>query len=255
MNDTYSIDAYDALLKTYVDEKGQVNYKDLQSNRADLDAYIASLGAISTDTYSAWSENEKMALWINAYNAITLKAIIDHYPIEKGGLINGVLYPENSIRQIDGVWKKHTTLVAGRTITLDSIEHDVLRVEFSEPRIHVAIVCASVSCPPLRNEAFVPDRLDAQLTDQSRRFFADPVSFQIDRDKNKVYLSEILDWFDSDFVGHYNKQNTITGHSTKHGAILDYARTYASESDAQFLATETYKVDFLDYDWSLNEQP
>lgn len=255
MSKTISYDDYTNLLKTYVDDQGRVDYKGLQADRAALDAFVAALGTIAPDSYEAWSTETQMALWINAYNAITLKAIIDHYPIEKGGLINSLRYPKNSIRQIDGVWKKHTTRIAGRTVTLDAIEHDILRKEFGDPRMHVAIVCASVSCPPLRAEAFTPENLNAQLDDQSVHFFADKNSFRIDSDNDKVYLSAILDWFDEDFVGHYNTGNTISDHGKKTGAILDYARTYAHEHEAEYLTTATYKVDFLDYDWSLNEQP
>ncbi|MFP6582033.1 MAG: DUF547 domain-containing protein [Candidatus Hydrogenedentota bacterium] len=255
MSKTISYDDYSTLLKNYVDDQGRVDYKGLQADRAALDAFVASLGAVDPDSYDGWSTETKMALWINAYNAITLKAIIDHYPIEKGGLINSIRYPKNSIRQIDGVWKKHTTRVAGRTVTLDAIEHDILRKEFEDPRIHVAIVCASVSCPPLLDEAFVAERLNAQLDDQSVQFFAGKKWFRIDSDKNKVYLSAILDWFDEDFVGHYNAGNTISDHGKKKGAILDFARTYAHDHQAEYLTTATYKVSFLDYDWSLNEQP
>lgn len=250
----YELDAYDALLHEYVDAEGLVDYGELQANRADLDRFIHSMSGIDPDSFDAWPEWERLAFWINAYNSITLQRIVDRYPIKKGGLVAGIRYPANSIRQIPGVWTELSTDIMGRNLTLDAIEHEILRVEFREPRIHAAIVCAALSCPPLRNEAFEGARLDEQLADQSVKFFAGRDRFRIDRGKKKVYLSSILEWFGEDFVGVYNTGDEVTGQSSEEGAVLEYASRYVSPEDARFILNGKYSVSFLDYDWTLNEQ-
>ena len=247
----FTYEAYSALLKQYVDAPGMVNYKGLSADREALDTFVASLEIVSQDTYDTWSEQEQMAFWINAYNAITLQAILNHYPIQPGSLINRNLYPKNSIRQIDGVWKKNTTPVLGSPITLDDIEHKILRVKFDEPRIHVSIVCASISCPPLRNEAFVAEKLEFQLIDQSHRFVGHERNMKVDTVGKTIYLSSILDWFGGDFEGHY----TISGREGKEAAVLGSVERYAPESDKVALNESEYRIKYIDYDWSLNEQP
>lgn len=250
---TYAM--YDEVLRNHVDDRGFVNYRALKQNRAPLDAFVAQMGAVSRPELDGWPESERLAFWINAYNAITLAYIIDHYPIEKGGLISGALYPANSIRQISGVWDKLSTRVAGEMVTLDAIEHSILRKQFSEPRIHFAIVCASVGCPPLRNEAFVADRLEEQLSDQTRQFLAHPDRFRIDRDAKKVYLSPIFDWFGKDFVpGFSPAAGAFAPHDEKLRAVLNFVAGEVSEADAAYLRNERYRIEFSDYDWSLNEQ-
>lgn len=253
----FTYDAYDALLNAYVSDEG-VNYVGLKADRADLDGFVAAMGAIEQTTYDGWSEDEQLALWINAYNAITLKYIIDNYPIEKGGIISGAMYPANSIRQISGVWDTLKSAVVGKERTLEAIEHEILRTQFDEPRIHVAIVCASVSCPPLRNEAFAADRLDEQLADQSRQFLASDNNFRIERadggKKGRVLLSAIFDWFGGDFVNGYAEDGPVSGHSTKERAVLNFVSAYIGEADARYLATESYGIGYQKYDWSLNER-
>lgn len=250
----FTYEAYDALLRDYVDERGLVDYPSLQAKRSDLDGFIRSMATLSRKAFEAWTEAERLAFWINAYNAITLERIIDHYPIKKGGLIAGLRYPANSIRQIPGVWKKLANTIMGEEITLEGIEHDILRVQFREPRIHAAIVCAALSCPPLRNEAFRAERLEEQLDDQSRKFLAKETRFRIDLEKKRVYLSSILDWFGEDFVGVYNTDGELTKHGKTKGAALEYVSRHVSDEDAQFLLSSGYSVSFLDYDWTLNEQ-
>lgn len=252
--DEFSYAGYDALLAAYVDDNGMVDYSGIQSNREALDRFVASMGAIAGESFDAWSEADRMALWINAYNAITLQSIIDHYPIQKGSLVASLRYPANSIRQIPGVWDELEKPVVGRDYTLEAIEHEILRVEFSEPRIHVAIVCASIGCPPLRNEAYVGERIEEQLADQSRKFLADPAKFTIDRELNRVSVSPIFSWFGKDFAGVYNVDGSVTGHGRTDDAVIDYIRRNVSEDDAAYLLSASYRLDRQDYDWSLNVQ-
>lgn len=249
-----SYDIYDGLLKEHVDQDGLVDYHALLKDRAPLDAFIRDLGRLDPAEFDQWDRASRLAFWINAYNAITLVRILDQYPIERGGILSAVRFPANSIRQIDGVWTEIETPVLGLPMTLDHIEHDILRVEFDEPRIHMAIVCAAKSCPPLRAEAYTADRVDAQLEDQSRRFFSSQGRFHIDREKKVVYLSPILSWFADDFVKKYDAQGSVGGHGEEESAALQFALRYVEEDDAAFLRSASYQVSFLEYDWSLNER-
>ena len=245
---------YSALLAEFVDGRGLVDYRGLKQNRSRLDDFSLSLKRVGSESYSGWKGEEQIALWINAYNALTLKAIVDHYPIESS-FLSSLRFPKNSIRQISGVWDKLLFSVMNEKVTLDQIEHRILRPEFKEPRIHVALVCAAVGCPPLRAEPYIGSRLDAQLDDQSRRFFADPKKFLIDRDKGRVFLSPILDWYGKDFLPAYATEKGFSGHDRVERATLNFAAGYIAPDDRSYLENGDYKVEYLDYDWSLNERP
>lgn len=249
----FSYEGYDALLHTYVSTEGIVDYKGLIKDRAALDDFNRSLSGIDKADYESWSESEKIALWINAYNSITLQYVIDNYPIEKGGFVSSFRYPENSIRQIPGVWDKLKMNVANRNVTLEEIEHKILRADFDEPRLHVSIVCASGGCPPLRNEAFVPDKLEAQLDDQAKRFLAEPTKFRIDREKGKVLLSPIFNWFGRDFISRYGSDKRFAAQGRAKGAVLSFISGYVAQKDLDFLLNGEYSIAYQDYDWSLNE--
>jgi hypothetical protein len=246
-------DDFAAVLKTYVNQQGMVNYRGLKSNRGKLVSFAAAIDALSPDVYRKWSEKEKIAFWINAYNALTLKAIIDHYPI-KAGFFKALAYPRNSIRQIPGVWDKLRFSVMGREMTLDEIEHATLRKEFNEPRIHLALVCAAMGCPPLRNEPYAGEKLDQQLDDQARHFLANPRKFAINPSQGKVYLSPIFKWFGGDFVKTYGTDKEFAGFSPAERAVLNFIVKYVNERDREFLLRGAYSISYLDYDWSLNEQ-
>ena len=252
--DAFSYEGYADVLKAYVDDDGMVNYRGLKAKRAGLDEFVRALGALSKETYASWDEAAQIAFWCNAYNAITLTRIIDHYPIKKGGIISGFRFPVNSIRQIDGVWEDIETRVLGTKMTLDHIEHGILRVKFNEARIHMAIVCAAISCPTLRTEPYVGDRLEEQLEDQSRDFCARPDKFKIDRTKNRVYVSAILDWFGGDFVKSYTPASGFSHLRGEKKAVAYFLSRHVNARDAEYLRGSKYSTKYLDYDWSLNEQ-
>lgn len=245
---------FDSLLNEYVVD-GLVDYQTLQDNQDRLAAYEKALAAVNAEQLTDWSEAEQIAFWINAYNAFTLRAIIDNYPIKRGAL-KGIFGPSNSILQIPGVWKKLEWQAGGQTITLDEIEHEVLRKKFVEPRIHFAIVCASISCPDLRSEAYVADHLDNQLNDQLQRFIANSEKgVAIDRDKEEVSLSKIFDWFAKDFSVKENDASLFANRSKSKAGVLRYLARQLPEGDAlTFIKNNDFDVEYLDYDWNLNEQ-
>lgn len=250
---SFSYEPYAAVLAKYVDDRGMVNYRALKASSSDLDAFAASLSRVRREEFDSWSDSQKIAFWVNAYNALTLEAIVRHYPIESS-FVRSLVYPKNSVRQIPGVWDKLRFVVMGREMTLDDIEHGTLRAKFDEPRIHVALVCAAKSCPPLRNEPYTAEELDRQLDDQARAFLRSPHGLHISRREGKVYLSSIFKWFGQDFVKTYGTSGGFAGRSDAERAVLNFVSRYVGDADRDFLLRGGYEIEFLDYDWSLNEQ-
>lgn len=249
----FSYADYAAALEAYVSEDGMVSYRELKAHRETLDAFVSALAGLDPKQYAEWPDPAKVAFWLNAYNGLTLRVVIDHYPI-RTSFPASLIYPDNSIRQIRGVWTDIEFPLMGKMMTLDKIEHEVLRKQFTEPRIHMALVCAAIGCPPLRNEPYTGDRLDAQLNDQARAFLGNPAKFRIDRAKKRVYLSPIFDWFGGDFVKEYGTSTEFGGYSEAKRAVLSFISRYVGEEDRAYLAAGSYDIKWLDYDWSLNEQ-
>jgi len=250
-------DDYAAVLSAYVGDDGLVDYAGLAAHPERLDVFLASAADLTRDEYDAWTKPDRMAFWLNMYNALTLKTIVDHYPIRPAP--GRTSYPADSIRQIPGVWDRVRFRVMRQTMTLNAIEHDVLRKEFDDPRIHVALVCGAVSCPPLRREPYRGASLDEQLDDQARRFLGDVRNLQIDREKGEVWLSAIFQWYAEDFL--HGKlpvdpehPDATTRPMIEKAAMLAFVPKYVSPDDADYLQTGSYRLMFFDYDWSLNER-
>ncbi len=223
------------LLVKYVDDRGMVNYAAWQKSAADLAALDAYLQALSTANLEAKASREAtLAYWINAYNAVTIKGILREYPTSSIRNHTAKLYGYN-------IWKNLLLKVDGGTYSLDAIEHQILRKQ-GEPRIHFAIVCASVGCPPLRNEAYTTDQLDKQLTANAQDFFADPTKFAYDPRSGTFRVSPILDWFGEDF-------GATTAIRLR--AIAPYLPTAEAQRAAQSGAGQ---FAWLEYDWGLNDQ-
>ena len=236
-----------------VDDQGLVNYAALKNDPVCLHDYMQAIAELPQAIYEGWSENDRAAFWINAYNGLTLKAIIDHYPI-KATALGKLKHPENSIRQIPGVWKTLKFKVLGKQLTLDAIEHKILRPQFKMPEVHMALVCAAMSCPPLRNEPFIGEKLEEQFLDQAKKFLADEKRFKIDQKKNIVYLSEIFNWFGGDFEEKFLPKSGFGNHGKKEKASLNYIAGHLDESRTNYLKNGKYKIKSLDYDWTLNEK-
>lgn len=232
---------YATVLRTRVNDRGLVDYSALQRDPAKLNAYLEEIANLSPERYAAWSEQARISFLINAYNAITLKSIIDQKPLK------------SSIRDILGVWKFRKHPVMGKALTLDEIEHKILRREFNEPRIHAALVCAAISCPPLRKEPYTAQRLDEQLDDQVRRWLASPVGLQIDRAKGTVGISTIFKWFAPDWKRAEENPIPVPNHSQA-SPVLHFIGRHVSQEDREYLLAGAYKLAYLNYDWSLNRQ-
>lgn len=245
--------AYATVLTNFVHDS-RVDYAALQIGRETLDRYIGQLSEVSAEEFADWPREERIAYLINAYNAMMMRIVIDHYPIKAGSFfsLKRHTHPNNSVRQIPGVFDGIHYRVAGEEMTLDDIEHGHLRPEYDEPRVHFALVCAAVSCPPLREEPFEGARLDEQLDEQGRTFLNDPRQNRIERERGRVYLSKIFDWFGDDF-GTYLPASGYNGND-KARAVLAFVSRYLLSRDVEYLKNERYKVEHLDYDWTLNDQ-
>jgi uncharacterized membrane protein YdjX (TVP38/TMEM64 family) len=220
---------FDALLRKHVTEDGFVDYAALKKEPAELDAYIASIGSAKIDDLG---RDERLALLINAYNAFTLKLILDHYPLKS---IKDI--PDNQR------WDGRKWQIGPHSWTLNEIEHQQIRPKFKEPRIHFALVCAAKGCPILRTEAYQADRLDEQLEAQTKYVHSPPGGerwFQFDSQRNVVRLTPLYDWYGGDF-----KQVA--------GSVLGFAAQYSPELKAALDARKEPKIEWLDYDWTLND--
>jgi hypothetical protein len=226
----FSHATFGRVLQAHV-RNARVDYAGLQARPAQLDAYLAEVAALEPKHFARWPRPDRLALLINLYNAQTLRLILDHYPIasiQKIGWLPGA------------AWRMKCVRWGGTTISLDELEHGILRKEYQEPRIHFALVCAAKGCPPLRDEPFVADRLDEQLQDQGRRFLSEPSKNRLESSTHTLWLSPIFQWFAEDFT-------------TGGGSIVAFVQPMLPESVQKQLAIEP-KVRFTEYDWSLNDQ-
>ncbi|HET9031742.1 MAG TPA: DUF547 domain-containing protein [Dokdonella sp.] len=215
-----------------------VDYAGFARDAKALDAYLDTLSKIDRKTVDSWNQDDREAFLINAYNAATVKLILTRYPNLK------------SIKDLGGLfsspWKKEFVDLLGERRSLDSIEHTLLRgaSDYSDPRIHFAVNCASIGCPALRPEAYVGATLRTQLADQTTRFLKDRSRNRLASDGKLVQVSKIFDWYAGDFDAH-------TGGV---GAFLtDHADALGLDAEkAQRLREGKLSIDFTDYDWSLN---
>ncbi len=211
---------------------GGVDYAGLKRDgQAQLDAYLAMLSGACANDYAGWTNDEKLAFWINAYNAFTVGLILKHYPMESIRTIGWL--PLAAFREpfipMPGL--------KGGNVSLNDIEHGTLRSAFREPRIHFALVCAARSCPALRPEAYRGADLDRQLDEQGRAFLGDPAKNRLDMSGRELYLSPIFDWFRDDF-------------ETASGSLWAFVAPYLGATSGN----PAPRIEFLDYDWRLNDR-
>lgn len=195
-----------------------------------------------------------MAFWINAYNAITIEGIIRHYPIDYGNLVSRVRFPKNSIRQIGGFWDHVFIKVMGRDITLNQIEHEILREKFKEPRIHAVLVCAAIGCPLLENRAFFPEKLESRLDQANKNYINNPDKIRLDRDKNILYLSSIFDWYQDDYPVSPDGEKKLVNYSPTSRGVVEFILKYINQDQQNYILENSPQIKYLHYDWTLNEQ-
>ncbi|MGV3666349.1 MAG: DUF547 domain-containing protein [Leptospira bouyouniensis] len=223
---------WDLLLKKHV-KNGLVSYKGFITDSTTLNGYLETLTKVSENQYQSFSDKEKMSFLINAYNAFTVKLIIDHYPIDS---ITDIGSPISKINLARGIpWKKEFFSLLGKSRHLDWIEHEKLRKDFAEPRIHFAIVCASIGCPNLLSEAYNPSLLEKQLQSAKIGFLKNPKKNSYDKASNTLYLSKIFNWFQPDF--------------TKKTSLIQFIQDGFEDT-----IKPDAKIIYNEYNWDLNEQ-
>lgn len=229
--------AWQKLLTAHVNDLGEVDYAAIKASPAALETYLRLLGEASPENRPDRfpSRKHELAYWLNAYNAFTIKGVVDGYPTQ-------------SIRDLGflfGFFRKKVYAAGGRMMSLDHIEHQVIRKRYADPRIHFAIVCASISCPRLDREAFLGETLDDHLDRLTRRFVAERRNVTLSDVSNEVRLSKIFDWFEEDFAA------AAQGRGKQ--AVLSFIRNYADRRTRESLdRIAGPKVRYHNYDWSLN---
>lgn len=233
--DSIDHSAWDTLLQRYVDASGMVDYASWKASAADqqaLDAYLAQLSEARLSQQS--SRQSRLAYWINAYNAVTVKGILREYPTTSIRNHTAKLLGYN-------IWKDLQLVVEGNRYSLEQIEHEILR-KMDEPRIHFAIVCASIGCPRLLNRAYVAEQLEEQLTANAKAFFSDRTKFQYDVQRRTIAVSPILKWFAEDFG------------PTQADQLRRIAAHLPDAASRQIAESGSARISYLDYDWGLNDR-
>ena len=228
---TFDHSKFDQALKKYVDDKGLVDYNSIAKD-SGFSEYVQSL---QTARVEELSRDGQLAFWINAYNAVTIDKVIKKKP-------------KKSVREtfIPGVWtatkfftsREH--IVAGKRLSQDDIEHEILRKQFKDPRIHFAIICASMGCPPLPRIAYTEENVQARLEEETRKYLNSPRGTRIDRAENTLHMSKLFDWFATDFI-------------QKSGSTLAFMQPYLHEEVRIFLERDPM-ISYLEYNWALNAQ-
>jgi hypothetical protein len=229
---------FTSLLKDIV-VPGGVRYADLKQSKSRLESYVEKLHAASPKQIESWTREQRFAFWINVYNAHTLWLVADHYPVKSIKDI-GTLFTR--------VWNKQFIDMPSfdpeekkAKLSLSEVEHEILRPQFKDARVHAAINCASESCPPLRAEAFVAESLDEQLEEQARAWLADESRNRFDATQGELGLSSIFDWFKDDF-------------ERESGSVQAWVAAHAPEETGAWLRdAKGVKIRFLDYSWKLND--
>jgi hypothetical protein len=239
--------AWTALLRKHVrllrgGQATQVAYAGFKADRAALKAYLDSLSAVTPATFGGWTRAERQAFLTNAYNAFTVELILTRYPDLKSIKDLGSL--------LNSPWKPKWVSLLGTKVSLDDIEHAMLRKrgDYDDPRVHFAVNCASIGCPALREEAFVAARLDAQMDEQTLRFMSDRTRNRFNPQRGRLELSKIFDWYGEDFrLGHRGI-----------ASLPAFAARYADQladapADRDRIRAGGVDIAFIDYDWALND--
>ncbi len=228
-DDELSHELFDQVLQKYVDSQGRVNYAGLKNDSGTLESYLDLLAVNAPSDRATFQTG--LAFWINAYNALTIKGVLDHYPTTS----------VRKIKLFGGFFSRIKFQVGGRSYTLDNIEHDIIRSEFGDPRIHFALVCASLGCPILENRVFVPETLEERLDNATANFINNPEKVRLDRENGVLHLSQIFEWYAEDF-------------EDTHHSVINFISEYLPEADTAFLARAEVQIQYLQYDWRLNAQ-
>lgn len=248
----FSHDAFDHVLERFVNERGMVDYSTLSGNADDLDSYYRKIATYSPDSHPELfpGPNHRLAYWINAYNAVAIKAVLNRYPIDS---VLDVRTPALLFFLSDkaGFFFLQRFSFGGKSSSLYVLENKVIRKRFHEPRVHFALNCASMSCPRLPQSAFAGDMLERQLEKETRRFLSEARNFNVDNDTGTIHLSSIFKWYRKDFINWYKQH-----YPDREANLLSYIQLYLPPEKADVLkdVAGRYAIKYIPYDWRLNDQ-
>ena len=237
---------FDTLLDLYVRD-GLVYYRAFKADRGRLDGYVNALAAVAVDKLP---RNEQLAFWLNAYNALVLRTVIDHYPIQG----RSAEYPARSIRQIPGAFERLAHKVGGRTLTLDQIEQTILP-PFNDPRVYLALGRGAVSSGRLRSEAYAAAQVEQQLIEVGNECLARPECVQLDRESGKMSVNAIFSWREREFTAAYADKAppAFAGRSPIERAVVAFVQPRLLTTEKDFLAKNSFQMVYRKFDWSLND--
>ena len=253
---TYFHDKCSDILKEFVNDYAMVDYQGLRRKRLELRALLREFDNLDPREYESWSREDKIAFWINVYNLQKLRVVTDNYPIEPSSRILTIFYRgTNNIRHIEEKITSHKFLVMDEEFTFATIEKRFFRGEFDDPRVFFAVSYACLSSPPLRNEPYYGDNLNEQLDEQAERFLSSPLAFNIDRRKQKVYLSALFQssWYGREFVRKFAIDRKFKDQPAETRAVLNFITNYISKENVTFLETGNYTIKYMTFDWTIND--
>lgn len=239
---------FTAAMKKYVRPDG-VRYKSWKADRKKFDEYIQTLESLTAEEYDLFSAIEKKVLWLNAYNALALRLVLNNYPIQGSNRD----YPTNSMRQIPDCWRAGKLKIAGRDVDLFTIKHQILRSEIQDIRTHFSVVPASKGGPVLSPRAFTPIDVDARLTANMNVYLKDEAHLKFEPEQNTIKVSRIFRWFTLDFVGKDASGKPVFPPPPDAEIVQEFVLRFAPKEVQEAFADKRAKVEFLIYDWSLNE--
>jgi hypothetical protein len=236
----------DQVLDLYVRD-GLVYYRALKSDRRRLDAFV---GALSTASIASAPRDEQIAFWLNAYNALVLRTVIDNYPTPR----RSSEYPSASIRQIPGAFEVRRHQVAGKSLTLDQIEQTVMS-GFDDPRVFLALGRGAMGSGRLRSEAYTPETLEQQLAEAAAECVTHAHCLSVDRTANRVTASSIFSWRSKEFSSAYGDKAAaaFSTRSPVERAILAFVEPKLTSTEKDYLAQNQFKLEFSQFDWTLND--
>ncbi len=246
----------DYFFKNFVDEKGLVDYSKLKMKSNKFNLLKAEYAKLKREDYKKWNENEKLSFWINLYNIEIMDIVTSKYPIKASRLLL-VFWPPTDIRHIRGLFTDYKFLVMDEEFNLRSVERNIINNEFDEPRAFLAMSQATKSGPPLKQSAYFAENLKKQLNQQSERFLSSEKNLEIDIIDQIVHLSAIFDpdWMGERFIEKYGIKRKFKEFEPAERAVLNFITNYISYGETRFLETGNYRIDYLKYDWRLNDAP
>ncbi len=246
-------DSYAEILSTYVREDGLVDYGSLRRRRLDLKPLLAVLDELDPNVYQSWSRREQQAFWIDACNLKMMEIVARNYPIESSWWLR-LTWPPSDIRHIEGIWTDYRFIVMEEEFTLAEVEQRFFR-PYGDPRVFLAITYACQSSPSLDRRPYGGDDLDRRLDEQVKRFLAGPHGFRIDRRRSVVHLSALFksSWRGKEFVDRYGTDKKFKGRDPATRAVLSFLTNYLAPEDVEFLEVENYTLEYLNFDWRLND--